>query len=177
MSSSVHIRFPISLKTERYRAPAVRAFVATLAVTGGLWALALKTFFSGQPEFGLGFPFVTLLAVLGPVVVLARGLAKARRAHDAYHFDTIVYADSTRVVLAHSLKGTRHELFEAQIHAWLVVGRRSRRGAPVTAPKTWYLEVVDQEGDILRSEPQKNAQRLRTLMRDLGYPFTEEDPS
>lgn len=123
----------------------------------------------------MGFPLTTALAVASLVVVLAWALVRARRARRNYDFDTIVYADSSRVVLSHSLKGGRYELFEGRIHAWLLVHRPASARAPVTATKLCCLEVVDTDGDVLRSEPQVGPKSLQRLLRDLNIAFTERE--
>jgi hypothetical protein len=175
MSSSVHLRFPLSLKTRSYRWPAVRAFALALVVAGVSWGLVAWRHLTGEPTPSVWFPLATALAVASPVVVLAWALARARRARRHYDFDTIVYADSSRVVLSHSLKGGRYELFEGRIHAWLLVHRPASARSPVTATKLCCLEVVDTDGDVLRSEPLVGPTRLRRVLRDLNVAFTERD--
>lgn len=173
--SSLHVRFPLNLKPGLYRWPAVRLFLISLVVAGSLWALVAWRHFTGAPTPGLSFPLATVAAILVPVGLLVRGLIRARHARRHYDFDTIVYADSTRVVLAHSLKGSRLELFEAQIHAWLLVGRPAGSKHPVAAPKVSCLELVTTDGDVLRSEPHDGPARLRRALRDLDVRFTEEE--
>jgi hypothetical protein len=175
MPSSFHVRFPLSLKPRLYRWPAARAFLIALATSGALWGLAYGWYFSGQPEPGLGFPLVTGLAILAPVAVLTRALLRVRRSRSRFDFDTIVYADSTRVVLQHTLNGVRHELFEAQIHAWVLVSRPAGPGHPVAAPKICCIELISTDGDVLRSEPHGGPARLRKVLRNLGVAFTEEE--
>jgi|GEM_PF-2665994 len=173
--SSLHVRFPLKLKPGLYRWHAVRGFLIAFAVSAALWAGAYGLVFSGAPGPGVWFPLTTVAAMIVPVAVLVRGLVRARHARRHYDFDTIVYADSTRVVLAHSLKGDRHELFEAQIHAWLLVGRPAGHGHPVVRPKISCIELVTTDGDVLRSEPHDGPGRLRRALRDLDVRFTEEE--
>jgi len=169
------VRFPISLKPHLYRWPAVRAFLLALVVSGALWGAVVWFYFSAQPKWGWGFPAATALAVLAPVVVLVRALCRARRDREPYDFDTLVYLDSTRIVVSHSLKGTRHEVFAAGVHAILLVLRPPGHGKPATAPKLCCMEIVNTDGDVLRSEPHVGPTSLRAALIDAKVAFEMEE--
>jgi hypothetical protein len=175
MSSPGVLRFPVSLRPHSYRWPAVRTFLLTLAGAGVAWAAVVAFYFSSQPQWGLGFPLATLVAVVAPVVVLVRGLSRVRSEHDAYDFDTVVYYDSTRIVVGHSLKGTRHEVFAAAIHAVLLVSHPPGHGRPVAATKVCCLEIVNIDGDVLQSEPHEGPARLRKFLLDARIAYREKD--